>query len=186
MWWFTDMATDYWQRVSLFESFDYVRSWYRREHGKTVNSEKTRQVNAFFTQGREYFRNASLANLSVKPLLLYYGVLSLSRGAILLKDETKKEESLVKRHGLDTVGWESSLSTGIQGILDLRIKSTHGTFRELASCCANKHQEHCFTAPTLGRRVVDHFLGDMQFVDGASTFSLDELLSRLIPNPPKG
>ena len=85
------MTEDHWQRVVPFESFDYVCSWYREEHGVRSNSSKTSQVNSFFAQGREYFRNAAMADLSVKPLLLYYGVLSLSRGVILLKDKGKKK-----------------------------------------------------------------------------------------------
>ena len=69
-----------WHEISQFESYDLARSWYQQTHQREMNAAKTRQINAFFIQGREYFKSASSADMSVKPLLLYYGVLSLSRG----------------------------------------------------------------------------------------------------------
>lgn len=174
------MATDSWQNVSLFESFDYAHSWYERTHGGHPNSAKISQVNSFFTQGREYFRNADLADLSVKPLLLYYGVLSLSRGVILLKDQDKKEESLGQTHGLKIDDWTTTLKDGIRDILGLKIKATKGTFRELASCCTNQHQEHCFRVPNNDLIGVDHFLGEVRFASDESALTLGDLLSRLM------
>ncbi len=169
------MTTDSWQSVSLFESFDYVCSWYEREHGGSPSSAKTSQVNSFFTQGREYFRNAALADLSVKPLLLYYGVLSLSRGVILLRNSNKKEESLLQSHGLEVVDWDVTLKDGIRGILELQIRATNGTFRELADCCKNKSP-----SPVDELKPVQHSLGEVRFANDGRTLALDDLLSRLI------
>ena len=74
------------------------------------------KINACFAHGREYFRNAGRSEMSVKPLLLYYGVLSCCRGVILANDPGKKEESLKPRHGLETVDWQHTLmsSEGLQ------------------------------------------------------------------------
>ena len=118
--------------------------------------------------------------MSVKPLLLYYAVLSLSRGAILLMDISKKEESLKKKHGLEVVEWGHTLSGGIQNVLELKIKATDGTFRELVDVCPNRHQEHCFYFPTKTMIVVDHDLGSIRFSSDGSLLSLDDLLSRLM------
>ena len=169
-----------WHALSRFESHDLVKSWYETTHGKSPSTGKVSQVNAFFTQGREYFRNATLANLSVKPLLLYYGVLSLSRGIILLKDTTKKEESLKRQHGLEIVDWRNTLKDGIKNILKLQIRATNGTFCELANSCLNKHQEHCFYDPSKTKVVVDHDLGEIRFSTDHSLLTLDDLLSRLM------
>ena len=111
-----------WSEVSLFESFDYVQSWHQWKHKTHLHPAKTSQINAFFAQGREYFRNAASADLSVKPLLLYYGVLSLSRGLILLNDTTKTEDDLQGSHGLKAVGWKPLLKKGISNVLELEIK----------------------------------------------------------------
>ena len=91
-----DIMTEgiHWKTISWFESHDFVANWYRKAHGRDANAAKVRQINACFAHGREYFRNAGRSEMSVKPLLLYYGVLSCCRGGILAKDHGKKEESL--------------------------------------------------------------------------------------------
>ena len=169
-----------WHSISRFESHDLVKSWYRTTHGRVPNTAKISQINAFFTQGREYFKNATLADMSVKPLLLYYGVLSLSRGAILLRDTSKKEESLKQNHGLEVVNWQKTLKDGIKNVLELQIKATDGTFRELAEACPNKHLELCFNDPTKTKVVVDQELGEIKFSTDDSLLTLDDLLSRLM------
>ena len=166
-----------WHSISRFESHDLVKSWYETTHGRVPNAAKILQINAFFTQGREYFKNAALADMSVKPLLLYYGVLSLSRGAILLRDTSKKEESLKQNHGLEVVDWQNILRDGIQNVLELRIRATDGTFRELVRALPNKHLEHCFYDPTKTKVVVDHDLGKIGFSTDDSLLTLDDLLS---------
>ena len=169
-----------WHAISRFESYDLVKAWYKETHGREPNNAKISQVNAFFSQGREYFRNAVFADLSVKPLLLYYGVLSLSRGAILLNDQSKKEESLSPQHGLQVVDWQESLKEGIKGVLELQVKSTNGTFRELVEASHNRHIEHCFFAPKNTKVVVDHDLGSIRFATDDSLFTLGDVLSRLM------
>ena len=169
-----------WHAISRFESYDLVKAWYKETHGKEPNSAKISQVNAFFSQGREYFRNAISADLSVKPLLLYYGVLSLSRGAILLNDQSKKEESLKTQHGLQAVDWQETLSDGIKNVLELKVKATNGTFRELVDACRNRHVEHCFFAPGKTKVVVDHDLGSIRFATDDSLLTLGDLVSRLM------
>ncbi len=174
------MKDIHWQSLSLFESYDYVARWYKKAHQRKPNSAKVSQINACFIQGREYFSNAASSAMSVKPLLLYYGVLSLSRGAILLKDISKKEELLKQKHGLEVDDWQTTLKGGIKTVLELQIKATDGTFRELVAACPNMHQEHCFYSPTKTQVVVDHDLGDISFCTDHSPLSLDDLLSRLM------
>ena len=174
------MKSNPWHEITRFESHDLVQSWYETTHGRKPNAAKTSQINAFFTQGREYFTNAASADMSVKPLLLYYGVLSLSRGTILLRDTVKKEESLKKKHGLEVFKWEETLKHGIKNLLELQIRANDGTFRELVDACPNKHQEHCFYYPTKTEVVVDHDLGSIGFSNDDSLLSLGDLLSRLM------
>ena len=69
-----------------------------------------RPMSACFAHGRQYFRNAARSEMSVKPLLLYYGALSCSRGVILANNAEKKEESLKPRHGLETVDRQTRLN----------------------------------------------------------------------------
>ena len=172
------MSSQDWHSISRFESYDLARSWYQQTHHRQMNAAKTRQVNAFFIQGREYFKSASSSDMSVKPLLLYYGVLSLSRGAILLRNDSKKGESLAQSHGLKGPGWRGTLSGGIKNILDLEIQSERGTFLELAESIPNVHQTHYYSHRAKSKAVLDHNLGEIEFCT-AGHLTLGDLLSRL-------
>ena len=174
------MTDNHWHRISRFESHDFVGSWYRQTHGTAPSGAKISQINACFAQGREYFRNASLSDLSVRPLLLYYGVLSLSRGVILAKNPRKKEESLKPSHGLMVVDWQQTLAGGIQKVLDLQVQATKGTFRDLAEVCSNRHWVAFFRGPTNTTAGNHHDLGDVKFATDDSRLTLDNLITRLI------
>ena len=173
------MTNQEWHEISRFESYDLARSWYQQTHQREMNAAKTRQINAFFIQGREYFKSASSADMSVKPLLLYYGVLSLSRGAILLRNAGKKEESLAQSHGLKEVNWRGTMSGGIKNILDLGIQAERGTFLELVESIPNFHQAHYFIHQSRSKAVLQHHLGDIKFCTTGERLTLGDLLSRL-------
>ena len=173
------MSNQEWHNISRFESYDLAKSWYQQTHQRQMNAAKTRQVNAFFIQGREYFKSASSSDLSVKPLLLYYGVLSLSRGAILLRNDSKKGESLAQSHGLKGVNWQGTLSGGIKNILDLEIQAERGTFRELVESIPNVHQTHYFSHQSKSKAVLHHNLGEIGFCTTGEHLTLGDLLSRL-------
>ena len=173
------MTSQEWHNLSRFESYDLARSWYEQTHQRQMNAAKTRQINAFFIQGREYFKSASSSDMSVKPLLLYYGVLSLSRGAILLRNASKKGESLAQSHGLQEVNWRETVSGGIKNILDLRIQAHRGTFLELVDTIPNVHHTQYFSHQSKSKAVLQHDLGDLKFCKTGGLLTLGDLLSRL-------
>ena len=53
------LTSQEWHNISRFESYDLVKSWYQETHKRQPNATKTKQINAFFIQGKEYFRSAS-------------------------------------------------------------------------------------------------------------------------------
>ena len=170
----------HWKSISRFESHDFVAKWYRKAHGRDSSAEKVEQMNACFAHGREYFRNAERSEMSVKPLLLYYGVLSCCRGVILANNPHKKEESLKPRHGLETVDWQNTLSGGIKNVLELRIRATDGTFCELVDVCWHLKTLQFFLGPTNQMGSTGQPLGDIGFVTDGSCLKLDDLISRLL------
>ena len=170
----------HWKTISRFESHDFVANWYRKAHGMSANAAKVKQINACFAHGREYFRNAGRSGMSVKPLLLYYGVLSCCRGVILANDPGKKEESLKPRHGLETVDWQHTLSGGIRKVLDLRIRATGGTFGELVDVCWHLKTLYIFAGSTNEIRSTGQPLGDVRFAKDGSELTLGDLISRLL------
>ena len=169
----------HWQSLSRFESYDFVERWYEKAHQREPGAAKVSQINSCFIQGREYFTNAASSAMSVKPLLLYYGVLSLSRGVILANNPNKKEESLKAAHGLELVDWKGTLKDYIGNVLDLQVRSTGGTFKELVEVCHNLNTMYKFQGPTDTMGSDGHNLGEIGFISDGSLLSLDDLASRL-------
>ena len=174
------MRDVFWQSLYLFESYDYVARWYEKAHKRRPNAAKISQINACFIQGREYFSNATSSAMSVKPLLLYYGALSLGRGVILANNPNKKEESLKKSHGLEPCDWQRTLKGGIKDVLELAIRTSGGTFSELVEVCYNLNTMYKFLGPTDRLGSDGHDLGDIKFVTDHSILTLDDLISRLL------
>lgn len=56
----------------------------------------------YLKQAREYYRTAQTANLMVKPLLLYYGMMSLTKAYILTLDPNYPDRTGLLRHGMST------------------------------------------------------------------------------------
>ena len=173
------MKDPHWKGLTLFESHDYVLRWHEKAHGKTPSAAKVKQINACFNQARQYFSNAATADLSVRPLLLYYGVLSFGRGVILANNPNKNEESLKQRHGLETVDWQHTLSGGIKNILELQIRATGGTFPELVETCWNLVTMRKFLGPTNTMGSDGHNLGEIRFASDKTCLTLDDLVARL-------
>ena len=170
----------HWKSISRFESHDFVARWYHKAHGRKANAAKVAQINACFAHGREYFRNGERSEMSVKPLLLYYGVLSCCRGVILANDPEKKEESLKPGHGLQTVDWQSTLSGGIKKVLELPIRANGGTFGELVEVCLLHKTLHMFSGPTNDICSTGQPLGKVRFATDGSQLTLDDLISRML------
>lgn len=167
-----------WERLSLFESHDFILVWYKNRHGRSLNSQRIKEITSCFVQGREYFLSASTASISVRPLLIYYGLLALSRGTILLKSVGKSEASLKPSHGLEILEWGKELSHGISGILDLAVKATAGTFSEFVQIVDNYQDSGWWCSPNMGLGSYRVNFEKPSFVTLGNPISLDDILSR--------
>lgn len=56
----------------------------------------------YVRQAREYFHTSRAASLTVKPLVLYYGVMSLTKAYVLSLDPHYPDRTALLRHGLST------------------------------------------------------------------------------------
>lgn len=99
-----------WEALANFESFELVKREYALRHGRTPGRTHAREIAAPFVHARSYFRTAGSAELTVKPLLLYYGVLNLSRGLTLSLLRSRREATLSPSHGLSIKDWGTELS----------------------------------------------------------------------------
>lgn len=161
----------------MFESRDYIVRWYQERHSRQVNARNSHAITTCFIQGREYFEAASSSSTSVRPLLLYYGVLSMARGVILLRDTSKKEESLKPSHEIEAVDWGATLAGGLDKILDVRIRATNGTFGELVRAVGSM-QSTGWRNRVGGPGYYYATYTQPAFVNGSDCITLDDLIAR--------
>lgn len=171
---------DIWNYVSRLESYDYAARVHEEFHGSPADHSKIGQINAAFSQGRMYFESAESAALGVKPLLLYYGAMSLATGLVLFKNQSLREESFKPSHGLARHRWKETLGEGINGVLTLQASVTGGTFRELAESAWPWYVTKLYSGDVRKKELYPELLplGPTKFVHDRSTLSLADLISR--------
>lgn len=166
------MNSEIWQQLLSLESRDITTQWFARIHSRELNARRAREINAAAKQAREYFRNASNSNYSVRPLLTYYGVACLSRSLLLLLKAQGGEEGLTASHGLEAVDWGRVMSgdtaKGLKDLCDLRIRTRAGLFSDFVTHTKNRISIHvnssgvdwhiCYDIPKLGDELS---LGDL-------------------------
>jgi len=115
---------------------------------------RAQEIVSAFAQGREYFSAADAAGLLVRPLLQYYGVLSLSRGLVLfLNMDNLRENALPQSHGLTATGWGPNLARGDTSPAELEVEVTKGTFGQLLKCTSEGDFISVFTGPYPNRLI---------------------------------
>jgi hypothetical protein len=136
------LQSETWQRLLSLETRDAVSAWHKAILSRELNARRIKEITASAKQSREFFRNSAGSDNSVKPLLSFYGVASLSRATLLLLKGGSGEPSLTRGHGIETVGWASTLagdiSTGLSSLSTLRIKSCSGLFSEFVKETQNR------------------------------------------------
>jgi hypothetical protein len=141
----TTTNAQYWRDALQLESAELVKRLYKKIHGRELNTTRARQVVSAYLQGKEYY-NAVQADISVQPLLLFYGVSSLSRALTLLLKQGGGEETLTQGHGLSCAGWSGVLTTDVGGSLKnlgaLEVQSCSGMFTDLLNATENSSYLH--------------------------------------------
>jgi hypothetical protein len=170
------MNNEIWQQLLSLESREITSKWFKEIHGRELNARRSKEINSAAKQAREYFRNAAQSNYSVRPLLTFYGIASLSRALLLLLKKDGGEESLRGGHGLETVNWINAMSGEVAKSLEnlggLRIRNCRGLFSDFATQTDNRISIHVHSS------AVDwHICYDVPKV--GSELTLQDLLSRM-------
>lgn len=152
-----------------FQSEELVKRRYKSRFNRKLNTHKARSIVAAVRQGRDFFLSSPSSPNTVRPLLTYYGVLSLSR-ALIMYLEGKAEECLQKKHGLEVVGW--TFSNGWRDAEALEVRVQNGTFLELLVATQNVNLLRYSSADVNFRCRYDSPAAD-------DKFTLGELVARL-------
>ena len=144
------MNPDVWQKLLSLESRDITQQRFEQIHSRKLNARRTREINAAAKQAREYFRNGSTSDHSVRPLLTFYGVTSLSRALLLLLKADGGEEGLHRGHGIETVRWGELMSggttDGLTRLSELRVRVRSGLFSDFMKYTSNRMAIHIRSA----------------------------------------
>ena len=170
------MDRNVWNNLSCFQTNDFIRREYQKLHGGRINAGKTKEIISCFVQGQEYFRNAAAAAEAVRPLLLYYGVASLSVGTTLFLNCVAREATIPPQHGLHQKDWRQKF-TQQNALLQLEVKkTTEGTFDALHQATENRLLMQV-PAPDGGVTLanVKPPLGE----SSDNTYTFDDVLSRI-------
>jgi hypothetical protein len=136
-----------WKSLAVFESSDLVRRQYRRRHDLDLTAGKARGITTALTQGLQYFAELRTVGELARPGVLLYGVMALSRAAILFFKPAAKEANLDQGHGLTVLNWQQTLAGGIKTVPNLRLKVANGTFTELAEATPRVDRASVYAAP---------------------------------------
>lgn len=112
-----------------------------------------------------------------RPLVLFYGVMALSRAAILFFKPNAKEANLNPAHGLTVLSWQQTLEGGIKNIPELRLKAVSGTFIELADATQVVDRVSVYVAPYPATKLVR--TANLASMNVGWALSLRDLLGRV-------
>jgi len=170
------MRNHVWNRLVALETRDVVSAWHKQITGRELSARRAMEITSSAKQAREFFRNAQEAEKSVKSLLSFYGVSSLSRATLLLLKRGSGEESLTASHGLETVDWSTTLAgevaAGLARLESLSIRTSRGTFTDLLRETENLMCLHVHSS------AVDWSV-PYGVPETGQSFTLGDLLSRL-------
>lgn len=98
-----------WDTYVYFESEPTTKAFLEQVYEKREVTESKRlafqntpKFIYFIKQAREYFHAAKQSHILVKPLLTYYGMMSLMKAVVLTMDPTYPSTTSVLRHGITT------------------------------------------------------------------------------------
>lgn len=125
----------YLKYLKQYESKEIIKRYVKKNLDYSLPSSKALEINSAFIQGREYLEASQISNISVKPLLQYYGVVSLSRALILALNTESNESNLKPSHGLRIN--DSKKISCTNKIENIELISSNGTFHELIKATQN-------------------------------------------------
>lgn len=157
-----------WQYLKRYQDPAFVEKRIRRDYpgvADALRKKKARHIADCIRQAEEYFKTASTSDLSIKPLILYYGMLDLVKALMLFGDNALTlDDSTLKLEGLNSHG----LTHGTKDAADETIRDKVGNLLEEFCYTSSRgtsstvfsllHECWSVSKPSSGVRVV---LGDL-------------------------
>ncbi|GEM_PF-1345455 len=133
-----------WQYLKRYEDPSFVEKRIKRDYptiNATLRKKKAQHIADCVRQAEAYFKTASTSNLSIKPLILYYGMLDLVKALMLFgNNQLTLDDNTLKLEGLNSHG----LTHGTKDAADVTIRDNVNNLLE----------EFCYTASANGSNTV--------------------------------
>lgn len=104
----TNKTGSVWQYLKRYENATFVRKRLLQDYpsiGIELRNKKADHIADCIRQAEEYFRTASKSDLSIKPLILYYGMLDLVKALMMLGDNPLTlDDAALKSEGMNSHG----------------------------------------------------------------------------------
>ena len=125
------------ERLTLFfESGDNLKKHLRTHAGFAPNLTQAADIAACLSQAREFLRISRAADLSIRPITLYYGMAALAKALVLSFGNPKLLTSFPPSHGLKA---PSTFGVPMES-LEVRADGTDGLFHRFVDSLS--HREH--------------------------------------------
>lgn len=159
--------------LGSYESTQLVKRQFMRFHRREANTGKAREIATAFTLARGYLESAQLASRIVRPLLVYYAVVSFSKALTLFMSPDLREAGLAQSHGISAGGWGQELSKEGGDVADLPIKiNRNGTLGQLIN--ATNHESYLRNNSSIPNYICVH-----DRPDGGAEITLGDLFARM-------
>ena len=177
------MTQKSWRELSLYESRDYVAKRIRERHKGKPRDKQSRDIASHVVQARQYFESAAEAGSLIRPLLLYYGVLALSRAIILMSDPHKESGQLEHSHGVKIDDWSgldaSDPTKALRALAGLQVAvDSGGTFPELCLATQNRERWRTFSVGLGSTAQHQYTIPGSDVIPPNTSFDLKALLAR--------
>lgn len=113
-----------WYSIKFLESTKNLRALVKKNMGREMNAAAASGIAACLTHGRLFFEAAERAPLEIRPLQIFYGIVSLSKALAAVRS-CKSTDALVSAHGVSDISNKGSLLQN----LTLQV-GNKGTFQE--------------------------------------------------------
>lgn len=96
-----------WKRINLFQSAETTQSYLKNCYNgldlmETKSYDNCYSFMYYLEQGQTFYKQASLSPLSLKPILLFYGLIHLIKASLLTIDPYYPNSTSVLAHGVST------------------------------------------------------------------------------------
>ncbi len=126
------MSFESWDLFANYESYELIKRAYEKRHEHNLETADAQEIAAYFIHAHSYFDAGKSGAQTVRPLLLYYGVLSLARGLVRFLTKNRQGTDFSPSHGLRIVPQDEALRGDTPDFSALRAKVIKkGTFLEL-------------------------------------------------------